>query len=350
MSAPEQQAHEILTHYGMGGSQVEAFGTGLINATFLVTVAPDLQFVLQRLNPLFPPEINGDIDELTRHLAVRGAVTQRLMPADNGQLWVEANDEVWRLSTFVPGVCYDKLASEEQAREAGRLLGYFHRLVGDLDIELHGNRLGVHDTQRHLAALRTALEEHRDHRYYPAIKVLAEDVLTCADALPELPPLPDRLVHGDPKISNLVFDEATGKGVCMIDLDTLAYMPLPLEIGDAIRSWCNPKGEDEAQANFRMDFFTAAMSGYAAEAGASLVPPVWQSFVPAAHTIMVELAARFTTDALNENYFGWNPDKFADRSAHNQVRAAGQLNLHRSFLQHEAEATAAVEAAFFDPV
>jgi hypothetical protein len=61
---------------------------------------------------------------------------------------------------------------------------------------------------------------------------------------------------------------------------------------------------------------------------------------------MVELAARFTTDALNESYFGWNPDVFADRSIHNQVRAAGQLELHKSLLDQQDDAQAIVQQAF----
>jgi hypothetical protein len=72
----------------------------------------------------------------------------------------------------------------------------------------------------------------------------------------------------------------------------------------------------------------------------------WRAFVPATRTIMVELAARFTTDALNESYFGWSPDAFPDRSTHNQVRAAGQLDLHQSLCNQFEAAELLVEQAF----
>jgi Ser/Thr protein kinase RdoA (MazF antagonist) len=161
-----------------------------------------------------------------------------------------------------------------------------------------------------------------------------------------LPNLPDRLVHGDPKISNLVFNPQLDHGICMIDLDTLTHMPLPLELGDAFRSWCNPRGEDTQRSEFRLDLFRGAVQGYASVAGRFLLPLEWQAFVPAAQTIMVELAARFATDALREMYFGWNPEKFADRSTHNQIRAAGQLELYRSLCIQAEEADAIVEQAF----
>ena len=49
--------------------------------------------------------------------------------------------------------------------------------------------------------------------------------------------------------------------------------------------------------------------------------------------ISLELAARFAADALNESYFGWNPERFAGRGEHNLVRARGQLSLHRAFVE-----------------
>ncbi len=337
----------VLEHYGLGDAAVEPLGTGLINETYRVNASGGRSYVLQCLNTVFDPRVNIDIDKLTRHIDALGAPTQLLVPAGkDGPLWVELDGRNWRLSTYVPGVCYDQLATAAQAGEAGRLLGRFHRYISTLDIELQTERPSVHDTPRHLASLELALDECAEHRYYDLVAPLAEEVLRAAADLPLLSGLPVRLVHGDPKISNLVFDAATDEGVCMIDLDTLGRMPLPLEIGDAIRSWCNPKGEDETQAQFRLDYFTAAVEGYAAEAATLLEPVEWQAFVPAAQTIMVELAARFTRDALRESYFGWNAQKFPDRSTHNRIRAIGQLNLYRSFVVSEAEATAAVAGAF----
>lgn len=335
----------------MDSAAIEPLGNGLINKTFLVKVADGERYVLQRLNAAFHPKVTCDMDKLTRQLEQKGETTLRPVPASHEprRLWVDMDEYHWRLCTFVPGVCYEKLETAFQAEQAGRLLGRFHRNVDGLRIVLHGERLGVHDTRRHLANLVQALDSHRAHRHYEAIALLGEQVLAAAEALPQLPQLPDRLVHGDPKISNLLFDADSGEGVCMVDLDTLAYMPLPLEIGDAIRSWCNPRGEGQRQSHFNMELFAAAMQGYAAEAKTMLQPEEWQSFVPAAGTIMVELAARFTTDALTENYFGWDTKRFPDSSTHNRVRAEGQLNLYKNFKEHSTQAGQAVVRAFDGP-
>ena len=345
MSAVDD-ASRVLVHYGLGGAAVEPLGTGLINETYLVTAGKE-RFVLQCLNPVFDPAVNLDIDALTRHLEDCGMVTPRLIPSQSGRaLWVTHEERHWRLASYVPGFCLDRLENTDQAHHAGRLLGRFHSQVLDFELDLHAERFGVHDTARHLESLAAALDECADHRYYDDIAPLAEAVLRRAASLPIMSGMPDRLVHGDPKISNLVFDPATGEGVCMIDLDTLAHMPVALELGDAMRSWCNPRGEDESSGHFRLDYFAAAMEGYAKEASARLEPGEWEAFVPAATTIMVELAARFTRDALRESYFGWNADKFPDRSTHNQMRARGQLSLCDSLLSQTRDAQAVVQRAF----
>ncbi len=132
----------------------------------------------------------------------------------------------------------------------------------------------------------------------------------------------------------------------MIDLDTLTHMPLPLELGDAFRSWCNPAGEDTPKGQFSLNMFAAGFNGYASEAGGFIKPEERSTVVSATRTIMLELAARFCTDALAEAYFAWNPAKFASRSEHNRIRAQGQLAIYRSLTDQAGEAEQLVAQAF----
>jgi Ser/Thr protein kinase RdoA (MazF antagonist) len=300
--------------------------SGLMNPTWFASSRRGAALVLQRVNPIFSAEVNIDIAAVTEHLANKGVLTPRLVPTRDGKLWLE-HDGVWRTLTRIDGMCLDALEAPSQARAAGRIVAEFHRAVSDLDHRLRNRRLGVHDTAKHLRNLREALVEHRNHRHFDAIQPLAQRVLETAAALPPLPATPDRIVHGDPKISNLLFAHDADRALCLIDLDTLAHMPVALELGDALRSWCNPATEDAASARFVRPFFDAAIEGYAEAARGFLTRAEWSTIPLGALTITVELASRFCADALRESYFGWNRARYESASAHNQARVRGQLLL-----------------------
>lgn len=330
MGDPAGSAQRVLGQYGLEQVRLSPLGTGLINLTWLVQGAEGERWVLQRVAPIFPPEVNRDIDRVTRVLATRGVRTPSIIATRTRQLWVEHDGATWRLMDWLPGDCHDFLGSAQQARSAGKLLASFHGALADLEHDFANPRLGVHDTARHMRNLREALRVHANHERYADVLPLAREILDRATALPGLPVTADRVVHGDPKINNMLFDPATGEATALVDLDTVGRMPLPLELGDAFRSWCNPQGEDGRSGEFSRELFGAALAGYAQVAGPWLEPAEIDAIVPALETIILELAARFCADALSENYFGWNPEQFATRGEHNEVRAAGQLSLARS--------------------
>lgn len=336
----------VLEAFGAADASVRPLGHGLINQTFLVERAMWAPFVLQRLHPIFPGVVNEDIDALTAHLARKGLVTPRLIRTTEGALWVESGDAAWRALTYVPGVSRDRLGSPDEAREAGALLARFHQAVVDFNHDFRNRRPGVHDTVRHFETLRNALVAHRAHPRSAAIRPVAERILELADALPALPPSQLRVVHGDPKINNIIFSEDGSRALCLIDLDTLGRLALPLELGDAFRSWCNPAGEDYAHAWFSLELFQAAVGGYAAVTGHFLHAAERDAMVLGIETIYLELAARFCADALNESYFGWDPARFASRSEHNQIRAESQLHALQSLRDVRADAEAIVARAF----
>lgn len=330
MNAALDFAPGIVAAWNLEPDSIRPLGTGLINRTFLARERAGPWRVLQQVNPLFPPEVNEDIAAVTAHLAGRGLPTPRLVPTLDGRLCLPAEGGAWRVLTHVPGRVLDALANGAEAHEAGRLLASFHCALDDLRHEFRHVRPPVHEPARHLAALEDALAGHATHRLYPAVAPLAADILAAAAALPALPRTPARVVHGDPKISNLVYADHSPRAICMLDLDTVGRMALPFELGDAFRSWCNVATEDDPRGSFSAELFAAAVGGYAAAAHGWIEPDEAAAAVNATATIQVELAARFCADALNERYFGWNPAAFASRGQHNLARARGQLNVHRS--------------------
>jgi Ser/Thr protein kinase RdoA (MazF antagonist) len=336
----------VLKAWELLPSSVRPLGAGLINRTFHATTRDGSARVIQEVNPVFAPEVTGDIDRVTRHLAQGGLATPRVVPAADGRLWLSGENGSWRALTYVPGRSLDALAGPGQARAAGALLGRFHRCLANYDPSFASRRPPIHDLARHLAALEAALGEHGGHRDFDRIAPLAEEILEAAGGLAPLPATPPRVVHGDPKANNILFHETRDEALCLVDLDTLGRMALPLELGDALRSWCNPSGEDEATGAFSAPLFQAAVEGYGSVSRGWILAEETGAIVAATANIQVELAARFCADALNERYFGWDAGRFGSRSEHNRVRAAGQLAVHRSLMVQRNILEKAVDAAF----
>ena len=322
---------------------------GLINRTFWIRGASGrLLAVLQELNTkIFRPVVHHDIEAVTARVEAVGLLTPKLVPTRRGDLWATDRDGgVWRRMTVVGNRTIHKLTAPTDAVSAGALVARFHAALDDFDYAFQMVRPDVHDTMRHMNAMDTAIEAHPDHR-------LASEVRSVAEALhlqwkvwdgPE--ELPRRVVHGDLKISNVRFED--DEAVALIDLDTLARRTLDVELGDAMRSWCNPVPEDALDAHFDVELFAAAMEGYARGIGqAEGTGPSddeWSSIVPCTERIALELAARFAKDALEESYFGWD-ERFGGRGEHNLVRSLGQAKLAASIAEQRAAAEAAVARA-----
>lgn len=347
MSAPIiEQIPDVLAAYSIRPAQVQPIETGLINRTYRVTDADGRDYILQAVNEMFPPEVNLDIDVVTRHLEQAGVPAPGLLPDRHGEVLHRAHGRNWRLFNYIGGNIHLRLQQPEPAGAAGAMLGRMHRALALLDYELQAARPGTHDTPRHTRHLKNTLANGRDHHRYEAIKPLGETILSHLEQLPALPAVAGRLVHGDPKISNFIFTRDDRDVICMVDFDTLARMPVYLELGDALRSWCNPPGEDTIDGYFSMAHCRAALDGYAGQAGDLLTREEWQAIPPATLMIYLELAARFCADALNEDYFSWDAGRFGSHSEHSETRARGQLSAAVSLRNQFSEFVDAVAKAF----
>ena len=347
MTAPSpERIRAVLAAFGVRPVQVRPVATGLINRTYRVTDGNGPEYILQAVNGMFPPEVNLDIDVVTRHLEKTGLLTPRLQPDRHGKVYHRENGQVWRLFNYISGNIHQRLQQPEQAEAAGAMLGRLHAGLASLDYELLTSRPGVHDTPRHALHLRDTLENGTNRNRYERIKPLGETILARLEQLPVLPAAAERLVHGDPKISNFIFTSDDREVKCMVDFDTLAEMPVYLELGDALRSWCNPPGEDTVSGYFSMAHCRAALTGYARHAGGLLTRREWLAIAPATLTIYLELAARFCADALNEDYFSWDADRFDSHSEHSETRARGQLNAANSVLDHYDEINETLHQTF----
>lgn len=337
----------VLAQYrDLAGQTIYEQSGGLINRTYRVD-GRNGSAIVQRLHPVFAGIVNEDIDVVTAHLEARGLITPRPVRTDAGALWVEDGEGgVWRVLTFVEGQSFNRITSTNMAHEAGKLVARFHLAMRDLEYEYRHVRAGVHDARRHFEVLRVALQEHSGHRLFDQVAPLAEKIWSIAEKLPDLSSLSKRHAHGDLKISNLLFRD--DRGHCLVDLDTLGRMIWPFEMGDALRSWTNPHGEDEQRSAVDVDTFAAALFGYGEIAGKSglVSGEELEGLVSGLGTICVILSARFLADALNERYFGYDAARFPARGEHNLVRGRGQLSLFESVEGRRGELETVVRRAF----
>lgn len=327
-----------LIHYGIRGARrVKPISVGLIHATYKVDAADGAEYVLQRLHPMLSDEsLTADYAAVTEHLAERGVIAQEVLHTTNGALTVrddEFPDRAWRLLTFIPGSVVEVMDSARRAKACGAAVGEFHVALADLKYKFK-SRLALHpyDVEKFYRAFaKTVTKFGRD----PLMKDVAIDVAFLMREIPKLmlpAGLPARVVHGDLKISNFVFDE-TGREVrTIIDLDTCVRAPILLELGDALRSWCG-RAEDDPRNKFNAALYRAAVAGYMTGAPGFLSAREVKLLPRAVKLIALNLASRFMRDYFEDDYFGFNAKKYKTRRAANLARARGQIALYRDMVK-----------------
>lgn len=314
-------------------TEVTPLGRGLINQTYLVTTGAGGRAVLQRLNPrVFPrPEaVMANLRVVLTHLATRTAparplVFPTLVPTRAGADWLADPGGPWRMLSYIPGRSLTRCPGPEAAAAAGAALGRFHRLVADLEpVRLQPVLRGFHDTPRCLEAL---TEQVAGRRLGPAAREAWSFIAQRREAVAEFARarngLASQVIHGDPKFDNFLFDRDGKRVLGLVDLDTLQAAPRLLDVADALRSACNPAGEDPAdltEARFEPDWCRAWLAAYQGEGPLPAADRRW--LYGAVRLVPLELAMRFLADHLaGDVYFK------TTRPGQNLHRARVQLRL-----------------------
>jgi Ser/Thr protein kinase RdoA (MazF antagonist) len=144
-----------------------------------------------------------------------------------------------------------------------------------------------------------------------------------------------RPVHGDPKVNNVMIEETTGRAISLVDLDTVKPGLIHYDIGDCLRSGCNPLGEeteDWEAVCFDPEIGAAILEGYLTQVRNFLVAADYEYLFDSIRLLSFELGLRFFTDYLAGNVY------FKVRHPqHNLQRALVQFKLTESIEAHEAD-------------
>jgi Ser/Thr protein kinase RdoA (MazF antagonist) len=316
----------------LSGARVEPLEGGLINQSWRAMV-PGAEYVAQRVHGDFASGIHRNMQAVSSHLGDGDVSVAQLLTTDEGALFSDLGEGGrWRVMKRLPGVTFRKCQSPAQARSAGELVAAFHGSMADWDGPLEPIGFPFHEMDQHLEDLRRALEERRDHPLRSRVSELAEKIFSIHATWPSRLSLPRRVLHGDLKLSNILFAGAnppeSDRAQSLIDLDTISRLPLFYDMGDAWRSWCNVGGEGPEDIRLDLEIFAASAEGYFSKLNFELLGEERDSMIPALEYVSLELSARFATDALFESHFAWSPENFSTRGEHNLYRALGQLSLH----------------------
>jgi Ser/Thr protein kinase RdoA (MazF antagonist) len=321
MQIPE----EVRSAYNLNIESIRVITDGLIHETYKLETEEGV-FVLQKLHPkLATDEIAADFANVTDYLAKQQFPVPKLVRTKHEDvLATDDNGRHWRMQTFVRGETHDVATSPYMVDSAAGMYARFHHVMADFPHAFVSQR-NTHDTQAIYSDVISTVENYRETTLFSPVERACEIV---ENELPDLflpLDLPERVIHGDPKISNVRFQD--GEAVALLDLDTCARQTVLVELGDAFRSWCG-RAEDDPDNAFNLEYFRAGWNGYLKHTDGFLTDRERRLVPQAIATITLELAARFLKDYFEDSYFGWDDDTYSSRRAHNLARTKGQIALY----------------------
>lgn len=339
-----QNREAILNEYGLSPDEaiLKPFGTGHINSTFLLTIkTTGEQFILQSINiHVFkkPEIIAQNVKYVADFLAENHPdyLFIKALPTVSGQEMAVLDGVYWRLTQFVRNsISFDTLTEPNQAYEAALQFGRLNKLLSDFDAsKLKETIPGFHDlglryTQFNLA-LNSASEEVKKHAEKEISAALHyRFILDYFNSFKNSHEFPDRAMHHDTKISNMLFDKDSIKGICVIDLDTLMGGKFISDLGDMMRTYLCAFSENEpdiSKVTIRIEYFEAIVKGYLHEMGSILSPLEKELILFSGKYLIYMQAIRFLSDYLNGSvYYPISyPEQNLDRTK-NQFKLLAEL-------------------------
>ncbi len=326
----------------------EPYGSGHINDTYRVTCRLEdgstKYYILQRMNKeIFtkPVELMENVVNVTSYLRKiiieKGGNPERetlniILTKDGKNFYVDSIGEYWRVYVFIEDAfSYDAVEKPEDFYASALAFGDFQSLLADYPAEtLHETIEGFHDTKKRFARFKEVLAADvmgRAASVQEEIQFVLdhEETANILGDLQAAGELPLRVTHNDTKLNNIMIDKATGKGLCVIDLDTVMPGLAINDFGDSIRFGASTAAEDEIdldKVTCSMDLFDIYTKGFIEGCKGSLTAKEIEMLPMGAKVMTYECGMRFLTDYLEGDvYFKIH------RENHNLDRARTQFKL-----------------------
>ncbi len=245
---------------------------GLINDTFLVYDDENPLYVLQRINHIVFPNVDGLMNNVAGALEALNAIDYSeiiLVETTSGTYFTKASSGYWRLMSFIAdSTTYNTTEEIETAFEAGRVIGKFHLLLEDQNVLEYVDTIPrFHDLSLREQQFKDALASADVSKLQMAKNAIsfAKNTISTLGNI-DLDSLKPRVCHNDTKLNNILFSKQTGQGLCLIDLDTIMKGYFFYDFGDAIRTVVNTAPEDEKELEricFKEHLFSAFVAGLA---------------------------------------------------------------------------------------
>ena len=346
----DEQRAEAISHFRYEGEPVSVspYGNGHINDTFLLEFEcgerERAKIILQRMNRAVfekPVELMENITGVTSHLRRKivenGGDPERetlnVMQAEDGKpYYKDSLGDYWRSYKFITdATSYDKVEKSEHFYQSAVAFGNFQRLLADYPAEtLHETIKGFHDTKARFRVFKETVEKDiagRADSVKDEIQFVLdrEDTANYFSGLLSRGEVPVRVTHNDTKLNNIMIDNRTGKGICVIDLDTVMPGLAVNDFGDSIRFGASTAAEDEtdlSKVSCSMELFELYAKGYIEGCGGKLTEKEIELMPMGAKVMTFECGMRFLTDYLQgDTYFKIH------REHHNLDRARTQFKL-----------------------
>lgn len=335
---------DIISRFKIDGEpdEIKQLTAGNINRTYRVRIGGK-RYILQNINVnVFrdPDALMNNITGICEHL--RSKLPETADPLretmnfidtrDGDHYFLDDDGKYWRMYVYIDAISYQAIEKPGLFYKAGKAFGHFQSMLSDYPAkELAETIPNFHNTPKRYEDFKNAIDNCKLPERIEETKELIDALISreklahvATDAIAS-GKMPLRVTHNDTKLNNILMDEQTDEGLCVIDLDTVMPGSVLYDFGDAIRFGASTAAEDEpdvSKISLSLELFDEFAHGFIDGTDGALTECELSLLPDGAMLLTYEQAMRFLGDYLNgDTYFK------IDYPKHNYIRARAQVTL-----------------------